>query len=191
VDEQDVHVRGVVQLAATELAHPDHGEGLGAGLAGGHVQADLGDRGHLPNHVVDGFAGQVARGHTGGGAAAEPSQAGLRAQAGDVGLGLDLELCPVPGLQVGEQGDLLGVGDQEVGDGRGQAQDGDRSVEHHRVRQQLPGTGVLADARQGHPRALGIRRRGQGSSQLLGRGHGAMVSTGSRSPSRRGDTVRA
>jgi hypothetical protein len=180
VDEDHVHVAGIVQLRSPELPHTDHHEGA-AGLSGRLGQACLGDRRDLCDHVVDLGARQVPGRHAIRGSAAEAAKAGLWSVALDVRADLAPQVLEAPARHVGEETGLLRVGHQEVRRGAGETQQW-RGVFHgDRIVEGLASNRRLADPGQGHPRHLRIGGSRQGAPERLRGAHriGKLRSTSS------------
>jgi hypothetical protein len=109
VNEQHVHVGGVVELLSSQLAQADHGEISRSSRIEGDPKADLRDRSELGHHLVDGRPRQVARGEPVGGPAAKAAQARRRSETARVHKGFVQQLSGKPRPNVRQRLELFGM----------------------------------------------------------------------------------
>ena len=171
MQQEEVDVARVVQLAPAELAQRDDRVpvGAGEGEAGvGHV-ADLGD------DLLVGRAAEVAGGDPEHRPLPEPPDAGAGAVRRDVPAELGPEGLPAARGDVRQRLDLLGMADEQVARrGREPEQPrGDR--QDLGAAQELTRSGVVAHPRERDARELRIGRLRERPAEDLGRQHRGMV----------------
>ena len=179
--EDEVDVARVVQLAAAELAEPDHRHPEVADRQPARrLQARLGDARDLLDDVLQRRAVQVARGHAQHRATTEHAETVVGAEARDVAGQLRIECRADPRSDVGERRDLLRMADQEVRRGGREPQQPGRDREHLRTGELLARDGVVADPGDGHACELGIGRLRERSTEHLRSRHPGIVDAGRR-----------
>ena len=162
VNEQEVHVGGVVELPAAPLAQRDRREMLGArGLGHRRRPACVGDIGDLVHDLIERGAGEVARGDPQHRAPPEPPQTRRGTEAFDVPRDLEVEVRSGAGCHGREQSRLLRVSHEEVGGGLREPEHLDRDRRDDRTLEDLARLGPLADPLPCDARQRGIGGVGQ------------------------------
>src|SRR5581483_5779480 len=147
-------------------------------------QAGLGDRADLLDHRRERGAEQVARGDPHHRPPPKAPQAVDRPKPAGVAPELGPQRRALPRGEVGQAGELVGVGDEEVGGGRREAEQAHRSRQDVLAHQQLARRRSLADPGDRHAGELRVGRLRERSAKPLGRDHPSIMPPRRRRPAR-------